>query len=151
MKKKREILEYELKKKMFSKSINIIKPYICSKHSSLDKNNKLKDLYGQLINYINLFEKDNKIEYPLAFFFCLLVGDQYSKILQNENLLKSTLKEMVNEKNWDTGNVSFEVSIYFSYTFFNEIYKDIAIDSHLINNSTDPLTTLKTIIEEFTK
>lgn len=151
MRKKRDILEYELKKNMFAKSINMIKPYISSKYSSLPKNNRLKDLYKQLIHYIDLFEKDNKIEYPLAFFFCLLMGDQYSKILQNENLLNSTLKEMVHEKNWDEGNLSFEVSIYFSYTFFNEIYKDIAVDSHLINNSPDPLTTLKIIIEEFTK
>ena len=52
---------------------------------------------------------------------------------------------MKNEKNWDDGNISFEVAIFFSFTFLNELYKDIAIDSHLLLKSNNPQEYLKNL------
>ncbi len=146
MRQKRDVIEYQLKKIMLGKCLSNL-----SKHFDNEFNNSngnMKNLYKNLIEEIKLFKENDSINYKLAFLFCITQGKNYNKITQNENLFNSTIKEMVNEKNWDSGNISFEVSIYFSYVFFNELYKDISIDIYRIDNSSHPLIELSNILKE---
>ena len=42
-------------------------------------------------NAIKKFKTTNELEYSIGFYFCLLLGDDYQKIVKNEILLESTL------------------------------------------------------------
>ncbi len=146
MRQKRDVIEYQLKKIMLGKCLSNLSKHFDNEFKSTNGN--MKNLYKNLIEEIKIFKENESINYKLAFLFCITQGKSYNKITQNENLFNSTIKEMVNEKNWDTGNISFEVSIYFSYVFFNELYKDISIDIYRIDNSSAPLIELSNILKE---
>lgn len=139
------ILEYELKRIMLKKSLKSIFPFIINKAQKVNTKSPLFVVNTDLINSIKKFQENNEITYALGFFFCLILGQEYSSIKDNKDLLESTLNEMKNEKNWDDGNISFEVAIFFSFTFLNELYKDIAIDSHLLLKSNNPQEYLKNL------
>lgn len=139
------ILEYELKRTMLKKSLKSIFPFIINKAQKVNTKSPLFVVNTDLINSIKKFQENNEITYALGFFFCLILGQEYSSIKDNKDLLESTLNEMKNEKNWDDGNISFEVAIFFSFTFLNELYKDIAIDSHLLLKSNNPQEYLKNL------
>jgi len=146
--KKDVVLEYELKKEMFAKSLDVIFPEIIKKSKRINIQSPMFLAYGDLINAIKAFRKNNEIVYSLGFFFCIILGDEYQKIINSESLLDSTIQAMKNEKSWDEGDISYEVSIYFSYTFMNELYKDIAIDTHLLSTSPDIIKAFKKMREE---
>ncbi len=146
--KKKDILEYVLKKDMFIKSLEQIYPFIIQRSRKINVKSPLFIVYGDLINKIKQFKNENEIDYSLSFFFCLLLGDEYSKIVNNDSLLQSTIESMKNEKSWDENNISLEVAIYFSYTFLNELYKDIAVDIYLLSKDADPANYLKNLRNE---
>lgn len=146
--KKENLLEYNLKKSMFATSLDIIYPEIIQKSKKVNQKSPLFIIYADLINAIKKFKTTNELEYSIGFYFCLLLGDDYQKIVKNEILLESTLTAMRNEKNWDTGNLPYDVCIFFSYTFLNELFKDIAIDIHLLNKAPNTVEYLKNLRNE---
>lgn len=146
--KKENLLEYNLKKSMFATSLDIIYPEIIQKSKKVNQKSPLFIVYADLINAIKKFKTTNELEYSIGFYFCLLLGDDYQKIVKNEILLESTLTAMRNEKNWDTGNLPYDVCIFFSYTFLNELFKDIAIDIHLLNKAPNTVEYLKNLRNE---
>lgn len=146
--KKESILEYDLKKSMFELSLDVIYPEVIKRSKSINIKSPMFVAVGDLITQIKKFKETNEIIYPLGFFFCMIMGEAYNKIVSNEDLLLSTITSMKNEKNWDERNISYEVSVYFSYTFMQELYKDIAIDTYLIFNSSDVVASFKKLREE---
>lgn len=147
MRRQREILEYTLKNDMALKSINVILPYLIDKEIKMKKS-PLLSYIKVLINKSQSYCNDRIINYKLAFLFNLVLGEEYYKILSNEELLKSTIAEMKNERNWDESNISFEVSIFFTYTLFNEIYKDISVDIFLLTKEKNPKIFIDKILKE---
>lgn len=146
--KKENLLEYTLKKEMLKKSLEVIYPEIIQKSKKINNKSPLFIVYGDLINSIKHFKATDELEYPLGFYFCLILGEDYNKIVKNEILLESTITAMMNEKNWDTGDLPYDVCIYFSYTFLNELFKDIAIDIHLLNKASNTVEYLKNLRNE---
>jgi len=146
--KKENLLEYNLKKAMFTTSLDIIYPEIIQKSKKVNQKSPLFIVYADLINAIKKFKTTDELEYSIGFYFCLLLGEDYQKIVKNEILLESTLIAMRNEKNWDTGNLPYDVCIFFSYTFLNELFKDIAIDIHLLNKAPNTIEYLKNLRNE---
>lgn len=146
--KRKVILEYELKKNMLKSSMKAIQPLLNSKLNKAKQNTIMPTLYKDLINSIKNLLATDDITYSLGIFFCLLLGEEYTKICNDEEKLALTIKEMTDEKNWDTENISLEVAIYFSYTFLNELYKDIAIDIYLMDQSKNPVEFLKELRSE---
>lgn len=146
--KRKVILEYELKKNMLKSSMKSMQPLIASKLKKAKSNTIMPVLYNDLTDGVKQLLETDDITYSLGLFFCLLFGEEYSRICNDEEKLAITLKEMTNEENWDTENISIEVAIYFSYTFFNELYKDIAIDIYLMDQSKNPVEFLKELRSE---
>lgn len=64
-----------------------------------------------------LMKATDELEYAIGFYFCLILGEDYQKIVKNEILLESTITAMMNEKNWDTGDLPYDVCIFFIYIF----------------------------------
>lgn len=151
MRQKRDVIEYELKKQMLSKCLLYIKPYILNNLKNKRQSDIIYKITKDLLKHIDLFNIDNKIEYPFAFYFCIIMGMEYSKIISNKEILEETQKEMLNEKNWDNSSLSLNLSIFFSYTFFNELYKDISIDIYMIEKSNDTKKTLNSILKDIIK
>lgn len=151
MRNKRDVIEYELKKQMLSKCLLVLRPSIVVKSKLKNQGKIIYKMNVDLIKHIDKFNIDNNIDYPFAFYFCMLLGDQYIEIINNKERLKETQKEMLNEKNWDAGDMSLNVSVFFSYTFFNELYKDISIDIYMIDKSINPKKTLESILKEINK
>lgn len=146
--KKENLLEYTLKKEMLRKSLDIIFPEIIQKSKKINQKSPLFVVYADLINEIKKFKATDELEYAIGFYFCLILGEDYQKIVKNEILLESTITAMMNEKNWDTGDLPYDVCIFFSYTFLNELFKDIAIDIHLLNKAPNTLEYLKNLRNE---
>ena len=146
--KKKHIIEYELKKSFFSISLDILLPVIINKSDKINKNSLLYTVHQDLIKEIYRFKKSGEIKYPLGFYLCLAMGSEYNNLLSDKELLESTLLNLRTEEIWDNGNVSYEMAIFFSYTFMNELYKDIAIDTHLLSNSNDTKLHFKNLRKE---
>jgi hypothetical protein len=146
--KKENLLEYSLKKEMLQKSLSIIFPEIIQKSKKVNAKTPLFLVYADLITLVKKFKENDELEYAMGFYFCLILGEDYNKIIKNEILLESTIAAMLNEKNWDTGDLPYDVCIYFSYTFLNELFKDISIDIHLLNKAPNTLEYLKNLRNE---
>lgn len=146
--KKENLLEYTLKKEMLRKSLDHILPEIIQKSKKVNQKSPLFIVYADLINEIKKFKTTDELEYAIGFYFCLILGEDYQKIVTNELLLESTISAMMNEKNWDIGDLPYDVCIFFSYTFLNELFKDIAIDIHLLNKAPNTLEYLKNLRNE---
>jgi hypothetical protein len=146
--KRKNILEYELKKNLFLASLTILLPIIIKKTARIKKESLLYIAHKDNIDQIKAFKDTNEITYPLGFFFCLTMGPEYSSLLEDKELLESTLLEVRKEDRWDSGNISYEMAIFFSYTFMNELYKDISIDIHLLSKEDNPLPFFKELRKE---
>lgn len=146
--KRKNILEYELKKKLLLASLTILLPIIIKKKARVNKESSLYIACKDNIDQIKKFKDTNEITYPLGFFFCLTTGPEHALLLEDKELLESTLLEVRKEDRWDSGNVSYEMAIFFSHTFLNELYKDIAVDIYLLSKEDNPLPFFKELRKE---
>lgn len=147
--KKTEILEYQLKKTLFSKSLNVISPVLIQKRDTAK--NILKIAYTDCLTEIERFNKTAEITYPLGFFLCLTLGQDFDKIVKSEKLLEQTLSMVKQEVRWDMDNVSYEMAVFFSSTFMNELYKDISIDIYELNQANNTQTHFLQLRKEISK
>lgn len=136
--KKKHIIEYELKKRMFIDSLNVLYPIILSKGKKMKKESFIFVIYSDTINEIMELRKTNEIRYSLGFFLALALGEEYANLVNDQKKLNETLMSLRNENLWDNKEISYEMALFFSYTFMNEIFKDIAIDTHLLSNDSNP-------------
>lgn len=96
------------------------------------------------------------IEYKDAFFLCIALGSFNSQINKDDNLRNETILKIRNQKLWDEDKVSTEMAVFFSYIFFNELYKDINIDTARLLKAKEPMSVAypalrKEIITEWEK
>lgn len=136
--KKKNIIEYDLKKRMFLDSLNVLYPIILSKGKNIKKESFSFMIYSDTITAILDFKKTNELKYPLGFFLTFSLGEEYSNLVNNKNRLNETLINLRNENLWDSKEISYEMALFFSYTFMNELFKDIAIDTHLLSQDSNP-------------
>lgn len=136
--KKKNIIEYDLKKKMLFDSLNILYPILLNKRKNIKEDSFAFLIYSDTIQAISDFRNTNELKYPLGFFFSLCLGEEYFNLINNEIRLNDTLENIRKEILWDSKEISYEMALFFSYTFLNELFKDIAIDTYLLDKDTNP-------------
>lgn len=135
--RKKFIIEYELKKQLLFKSLPLIKRYLLDSRKNLKANSLMHMIYSDALKSIRDIYHYESIEYKDAFFLCMALGRYNVSIKNDENVLNETIQNIRNQKLWDENKVDLNMSVFFSYIFFNELYKDINIDMTMVSRKGD--------------
>lgn len=150
------IIEYELKKQLLFKSLPLIKRYLLDTRKPMKQTSLLYMVCSDALKSIRDIYHYETIEYKDAFFLCIALGSFNSQINKDDNLRNETILKIRNQKLWDEDKVSTEMAVFFSYIFFNELYKDINIDTARLLKAKEPMSVAypalrKEIITEWEK
>lgn len=150
------IIEYELKKQLLFKSLPLIKRYLLDTRKPMKQTSLLYMVCSDTLKSIRDIYHYETIEYKDAFFLCIALGSFNSQINKDDNLRNETILKIRNQKLWDEDKVSTEMAVFFSYIFFNELYKDINIDTARLLKAKEPMSVAypalrKEIITEWEK
>lgn len=150
------IIEYELKKQLLFKSLPLIKRYLLDTRKPMKQTSLLYMVCSDALKSIRDIYHYETIEYKDAFFLCIALGSFNSQINKDDNLRNETILKIRNQKLWDEDKVSTEMAVFFSYIFFNELYKDINIDTARLLKAKEPMSVAypalrKEIISEWEK
>lgn len=131
------VLEYNLKFEMFKKCLPEIKKHLIKKKSKFKKIIFTKKIIEDSIIAIKDIQEKNDFNYYHAFILCLSLGFEYKEIADKIKNKGEFLHNIRNEEYWDIGIIDINESIFFSYTFLNEVYRRLNIDFHKLNNSSN--------------
>lgn len=136
----KNIVSYNLKLEYFLTCSKFLLPYLKEKSS---KNNNIK--YILAVESLERIEKNKVFCLKDCFniYFSLLLD--FEKLMNNRNSLN--LNKLLDQKIWDSGQIDLDMSIYFSYTFVYELYKEEIDDIVLNMNSKNDIKGIIDVIK----
>lgn len=132
------ILEYDKKMEMLLKSLPTLRNYIIEK-TERKKSTTLEKLRDQdSIDSIDNIIKNKEIKYADAFFFCFSLATEFQLLSEQIKAGNIDISNLRNEEFWDKGQIDFNIALFFSYSFINEIYgKNLGIDFYKLMQTKD--------------
>ena len=76
------------------------------------------------LNSIHSIFENQEVLYKDAFFIMFALSPNFIEIEKKVKEGKLNFNYLIEEEFWENGVVDLQASIFFSYTFFNELYKD---------------------------
>ena len=129
------IIEYDKKLEMFNKCVSgLFEIYKKKKNEKISKNQISVLVDGK--KALEDYQKNGDFNYSLAFFVSFSLASNYHELVNDIKSNKITMNELRNEEYWDIGNINEDISLFFAYSFLNEIFgKILSIDMYKIMNS----------------
>jgi hypothetical protein len=120
--KENYVIKKEIKFDMLFKTLPELEKIL--KHNN-DKFFKGKDShFKDALNSVKYIKNNKSARYHDAFFIMFALTSNFLDIKNKVEKKELNFSHLIEEKFWDNGNIDLNSSIFFSYTFFNELYKD---------------------------
>jgi hypothetical protein len=132
------ILEYDKKLEMLTKSIPVLKKYLINK-TETEKTTPLEKLRNQdAIISIDNIKSNKEIKYKDAFFICFALALEFNALTVEIKKGNVDINNLRKEEYWDENNIDYNIALFFSYSFINEIYgKNLGIDFYKLMQTKD--------------
>lgn len=126
------VIKKNIKLNLFLQTLPTINKYLIKKNQIFKgKDSHFKDA----IRSIKSINKNKEVDYKEAFFIMFSLSIDFVEI-KNKVLKKELNFEYITEESfWENKEIDINASIFFSYTFLNELYKtELAIDFKKLEN-----------------